>query len=153
MEGAKIAGTTQQLALMIDEFEVHGVTTNRIIVGGEETDLSEEALTNIRELCAERKIKLDFVPRLIGLTAPQPVVEVSCPVPADVTLPSYFRYKRYFDVVVSLALIFILSPVMILVIAIALIDVGSPAFFWQQRIGLRGRRFPAAQIPDHALAL
>ena len=56
-------------------------------------------------------------------------------------MPSYLQIKRGVDLVFTLALIVLLSPLLLAVCVLAFVDVGSPIFFWQQRIGQHGRSF------------
>ena len=67
MAGVRILATTEQIECIIDEFVVHGLQTDRVIVGGETDVLSDSGLKEIQRVCNRREIKLDFVPRLIGL--------------------------------------------------------------------------------------
>jgi lipopolysaccharide/colanic/teichoic acid biosynthesis glycosyltransferase len=54
---------------------------------------------------------------------------------------TYWTLKRGLDMVAALGLIVLLAPVMLLVMLLALVDVGRPVVFWQQRPGLGGRPF------------
>src|SRR4051794_23197930 len=67
MAGVRILASPAQLESIMDEFIVHGLETSRVIVGGETALLNEAALKQIQKVCERREIKLDFVPRLIGL--------------------------------------------------------------------------------------
>ncbi len=49
--------------------------------------------------------------------------------------------KRVIDIIVSLCLITVLSPIMLIVAAIILIDDGAPVIFRQKRVGRNGRDF------------
>ena len=55
--------------------------------------------------------------------------------------PSFFRLKRWIDVIGSLALIVLASPVFLIGGVLVLLDVGSPILFWQERVGWKGRSF------------
>ncbi len=144
--GVPVIATPQNLEPVIDEFSVHGVRTDRIIIGGDEGLLSEEELARIRRVCEQREICLDFVPRLIGLSelqAPRKnielkVVENWSPV---VSLPPYFRVKPFLGFFVAIAAVIVLSPLFITACLLVLLDVGSPVLFWQQRIGQGGSNF------------
>ncbi|HQP92235.1 MAG TPA: sugar transferase, partial [Candidatus Omnitrophota bacterium] len=50
--------------------------------------------------------------------------------------------KRLFDVIVSAALLLILSPLLVIVSLFIKLTSEGPVFFRQERIGLKGRRFP-----------
>src|SRR5262245_23929177 len=150
ISGVRIVGSPEELESVIREFTVHGIHTDRVIVGGEPDLLSENALGEIQRVCDELEIPLDFVPHLIGLNAlqatkPQAAVlrDIAAP---DFSLPTYFRFKRVFDIVAALVLIVVLLPHLIVVSALALLDVGRPVLSWQQRTGLRGRPFVLYKI-------
>jgi hypothetical protein len=84
MCGVPVVGAADQLDAVIEEFAVHGVDTDRVLVGGDETLLSTAALDAVRAVCAERDIVLDFVPNLIGL-APLPHARQPSVQPGTVT--------------------------------------------------------------------
>ena len=145
MAGVRILATPGQLESIIDEFIVHGLQTSRVIVGGEAALLTDAVLKQIRKVCERRKIKLDFVPQLIGLGAlEQTTIAPSltpAPLPSpDFRLPRYFEAKPIVDFFIALTML-ILFPIVIFAAALVLLDVGTPLLFWQQRIGKGGCNF------------
>ncbi len=146
MSGVPVVASPEHLAEIIDEFAVHGVYTDRIIIGGDEDFLSEELLNHVRLICEQREIALDFVPRLIGLSdLPSPRQrDVALPPsqrPPSNALPPYFRMKRIIDCIAALACITIFSPLLLMAALLVLLDLGSPILFWQERIGRGGENF------------
>src|SRR5262249_4490163 len=148
IDGVRVFGPPSDLQSLIEEFAVHGISIDRVVVGGEANMLSEEALNEIERVCGQRNVELDFVPRLFGLSpvegqlgrpgtepAPRPDAIV------DFELPAYFRLKGFGDFFVALALVIALLPLWVLLACLTFLDVGSPVLFWQQRIGLYGRQF------------
>jgi len=147
MCGVPVVGSADRLDTVIEEFAVHGVQTDRVIIGGDETLLSAAALDAVRETCAQRDIVVDFVPNLLGL-APLPTSRRAAALRLADTRPrpeyepsGYFQYKRVIDFVVALFTIVILSPAFLFVSIIVLFDIGAPVVFWQKRIGRNGRSF------------
>jgi lipopolysaccharide/colanic/teichoic acid biosynthesis glycosyltransferase len=151
--GVRVLGPTQHLLPMIEEFKEHGIRTDRVIVGGDIDFLGPMSKTEIQRTCDEYKIQLDFVPQLIGLDnlrapAPAPRSQTRGAIPnlhwakrpAQVA-SGYFRAKRYIDLCLVSVLIVLLLPLFIAVAVVVLLDVGSPVFFWQRRIGLNGQSF------------
>jgi lipopolysaccharide/colanic/teichoic acid biosynthesis glycosyltransferase len=141
--GVRVLGPTTDVLPIINEFKEHGILTDRIIVGGDPDFLTKEAMTIINQICAEHEIGLDYVPRLVGLNslrAPQGQFESAEP-RIGVSPSSYFRAKPYVDFFLSLLLMIFLLPVFLIIAVIVLMDVGSPVFFWQRRIGLNGQGF------------
>jgi lipopolysaccharide/colanic/teichoic acid biosynthesis glycosyltransferase len=56
-------------------------------------------------------------------------------------LPSFFRLKRWIDVVGSLILIVLLFPILMIAGVLVFLEVGRPILFWQARLGWKGRSF------------
>jgi lipopolysaccharide/colanic/teichoic acid biosynthesis glycosyltransferase len=146
MNGVGIMGSTAELEAIIEEFAVHGVRTHRVVVGCHAHEMSDQALDGIRRICEAHSVDLGFVPDLFGLSAGAEADEPSeiqfrSQRQPQVAVPAYFVVKRYLDVVLALVLMAALAPLWALAACLVLLDVGSPVFFWQQRVGLEGRRF------------
>ena len=146
VSGVRIAGPPQHLDPVIEEYREHGIRTDRIIVGGEPDMLTADAHKDIERICAQRNIRLDFVPMLVGLgelqakpaDAAAPTEDLPRP---QVALPRYFKVKHLLDFCLTLILLLLLVPVFAAVACVVLVDVGSPIMFWQQRVGVNGRTF------------
>jgi lipopolysaccharide/colanic/teichoic acid biosynthesis glycosyltransferase len=149
IEGIRVVGPPQHLEPIINEFATHGIRIDRVIAGGESDLLSGEELAEVRRVCRNHDLKLDFVPQLVGLTqvqAPGSVTAIESQQEPSVTARRYFSFKAFFDCTAALAMTLILSPLWLLVGAAALVDVGSPVLFWQQRVGQGGRKFMLYKI-------
>jgi lipopolysaccharide/colanic/teichoic acid biosynthesis glycosyltransferase len=147
MSGVPVIAPPQHLAEIIEEFAVHGVYTDRIIIGGDEDFLSEEMLIHVRLICKQRQIALDFLPKLMGLgDLPPPrrnVASAPLPIqrPPTRALRPYFRIKRIIDCVAALIGIVTFLPLLLLVSVLIRLNLGSPILFWQKRIGQDGKAF------------
>jgi lipopolysaccharide/colanic/teichoic acid biosynthesis glycosyltransferase len=150
VHGVRVFGPPAHLRSLVEEFAVHGIRTDRVVVGGEADCLSDEALSEIEQVCAQCNIKLDYVPHLFGFGPATSTAEVdravSAPAAAAETIRSvplrrYFRFKRLIDFIVALLLVIALLPVWLVVVCLAFLDVGAPILFWQQRTGQDGRHF------------
>ena len=145
--GVRIVGPPDHLQHVVDEFVEHGMQVNRVIVGGDTDLLPEDVLVDLQRACDRREIRLDFVPRLIGLNeSPRMQSESVQDSPKDprrtfVVLPRYFQAKRIIDLVAASLLIMLLLPLLVVVTGLVFLDVGSSVLFWQQRLGLGGRAF------------
>jgi lipopolysaccharide/colanic/teichoic acid biosynthesis glycosyltransferase len=122
------------------------VHTHRVVIGGDEDLLPEETLREVERVCAQREIPLDFVPKLVGLTALDDRPATTMEEPAvGVTAPSvmspYFKWKYAVDFVTAAIILVLCAPLLLLAGGLALVDVGWPIVFWQQRLGARGRPF------------
>jgi lipopolysaccharide/colanic/teichoic acid biosynthesis glycosyltransferase len=146
IEGVRILGQAQDLEAVVEEFAVHGIRIDRVIVGGELDLLSDAAQFEVQRVCRRREIDLNYVPRLIGLSWLQVAaigVEPSheSTDSAAFVVPAYFRVKRFIDFSAALTLLILLLPLFAGVGLLVLLDVGSPVFFWQQRLGEGQRSF------------
>jgi len=147
MSGIRILTAPHQLDSVIEEFIVHGVDTDQVIIGEDSGSLGDEELTEIRRVCEHRQIRLDYLPHLIGLAEPphdrdepdQAVVEDTAVLSFEV--PRYLKYRQVFDFFAALTIIVVVLPLLIASAVLTLLDFGSPVLFWQQRIGQGGRRF------------
>jgi lipopolysaccharide/colanic/teichoic acid biosynthesis glycosyltransferase len=143
--GVPVVSTTTDLERTIVEFQVHGVSVDRIIVGGDDGLLSQDALAEVRRVCQSQDIELQFVPHLIGLdafkTKPKSAAAALPKELPSFNLPHYHSVKRIIDFVLSAAALIVLSPVLILISLLVLLDVGTPVVFWQQRVGRGGTSF------------
>jgi lipopolysaccharide/colanic/teichoic acid biosynthesis glycosyltransferase len=148
ISGVQVLGAPHELEAVISEFAVHGVGTDRIVIAGEVNFLSPAVMHEVERICRKRQIDLTFLPRMIGLTewkASKPAVrfeaaDTKSSVPAF-TPPPFFRLKRWIDVLGSLVLMALAFPLLLIGGLLVLLDVGPPIFFWQERLGWKGRSF------------
>ena len=127
---------------------VHGIHADRVIIGGDRHLLPDSVMREIRRICEQRELALDFVAQLVGLSDLHPSITVPHPVPQlvptrrpAITLQPVFQFKRVIDFFAALAAIIVLSPLFAITALLVLIDVGAPVMFWQQRIGQAGCSF------------
>jgi lipopolysaccharide/colanic/teichoic acid biosynthesis glycosyltransferase len=146
MAGTPIAGSVQDLAAIIDEFRVHGVKIDRVLVAGAQDLLPEATMEELESICGDEKVALDFVPDLFGFGS-KPHLERPPLDKAPGFAPSrYFGFKRQIDIAVSGLLLLALAPVFAMVSVLAFLDVGAPVVFWQRRLGRNGLCFCLLKI-------
>lgn len=147
ISGVRILGDPQQLDDVINEFAIHGIDTERVVVAGEADLLSSEALHEVQRVCEKRQLELSFLPRMLGISAwrqAYPTISGGLEPATDsrpFALPAFFSLKRWIDIVGSLTLIILLLPLLLIASLLVLLDVGPPILFWQQRLGRHGRSF------------
>jgi lipopolysaccharide/colanic/teichoic acid biosynthesis glycosyltransferase len=145
ISGVQVLGAPHELDTIIGEFAIHGVSTSRVVVAGEVSTLSPAVLQEVERVCQRRKIKLCFLPRMIGISECEPSEGAIEFPPIQLTpsfSPSLFcRSKRAFDILGSIVLIICLSPLMMIAAMLVMLDVGTPVLFWQERLGWKGRSF------------
>ena len=149
LAGIRVLGPINHLSPIVEEFKEHGVSTDRVLVGGDPDVLAAESIGQITAVCNALEMRLDYIPHLLGLDAqaaadtPSATLPATLPLGASATYsaPRYHRIKRALDLVFALVLTIALLPFMLLVAAVVLFDVGLPVLFWQERIGRNGQSF------------
>jgi len=148
VNGVQVFGPPAHLEAAIEEFATHGLRADRVIVGGESSELSHKTLTAVRGVCAQRDLDLVFAPRPSALWCANHKRRSSYKSPDRLTsnnlVPSiwpspYFRHKRVMDIIVALVLIVVFLPLLLITALMVLFDIGWPVLFWQQRTGQGGR--------------
>ncbi len=140
INGVRIVGSAHDLDPLIEEYLVHGVTLDQVLVSDNANGLSEVAIDSIRRICGARGLACQSLSEALIL-APKSLTPVVEPAPAWAPAPAYFRFKQLFDIVAAVTLMVVLSPLALAVCALVLMDVGAPVLFWQERVGRNGRRF------------
>jgi lipopolysaccharide/colanic/teichoic acid biosynthesis glycosyltransferase len=162
VSGCPVVGQPQSIEQLLQEYEVHGVQIDRVIVATPRSKLRAGELAAIRAAQGRGGLEVEFLDELLGLAAgaalgPEPAGAEVIALPraprislsgqwlakSDLAMPRgpYWSTKRAFDIAAALALSIVLLPVGALVMAVVLAAVGSPALFWQQRVGQGGRSF------------
>jgi exopolysaccharide biosynthesis polyprenyl glycosylphosphotransferase len=109
-------------------------------------NLDERLIAELLAFCRRRQVKLSVVPparRMFGRAvelshvADLPVVEYNT---WDVSR-STLLLKRIVDLVISSIMLAVLSPLMLLIVCLVVIDGGRPVLFTQTRVGQSGRPF------------
>jgi lipopolysaccharide/colanic/teichoic acid biosynthesis glycosyltransferase/glycosyltransferase involved in cell wall biosynthesis len=151
--GVRVYGSAADLERIIEEFAVHGIAIDRVMLGDKNV-LSQDARAIIEDVCLQRGIDLGIIPEVLGIDRLSPREK---PLPSWLpnqtgalgsgsTLPAYARHKRAISLAVVVPLIVLLSPLILITAFAAFMDVGSPIFFWQQRVGLNGRTFSIYKV-------
>jgi exopolysaccharide biosynthesis polyprenyl glycosylphosphotransferase len=132
-------GAAEDIARVAAEHRVE-----RVIVTGEE--MSEPDAERLIEECKAAGLGLTFLPEHYGLLGPGielnrlaelPVLDFRFSDPPRSTI----ALKRAMDIVVSALLLVLLSPLLLGIALMILLDTGRPVLFKQQRAGRGGRPF------------
>jgi exopolysaccharide biosynthesis polyprenyl glycosylphosphotransferase len=116
----------------------------RVVVIGHELD--HRAAERLIEQCKAAGLGLTFLPEHFGLFGPGielnrlaelPVLDFRFSDPPRSTM----AIKRAMDVTLSTAMLALLSPLLLVVSILILLDTGRPVFFRQKRAGLEGAPF------------
>jgi lipopolysaccharide/colanic/teichoic acid biosynthesis glycosyltransferase len=145
VSGVQVLGSPLQLKQTIEEFNVHGVKVDEVIVSSGENQLAKPVLAELQRICRQKEIELTFLPQLFHSTFRQATDSnteaAESQQAAAFPISSYFEVKRALDFVFALLFTVLLSPVFICVSVLVALDVGTPLLFWQRRLGQGGRGF------------
>lgn len=158
LAGYPVIGQPLMLDQVIDEYAVHGVHIDRVIVAVRRCDIAAAEMAAIDACQARRGIRIDFIGELLGLVggasaettgSGSRVVTLQAVRAADAHPPgaierprgAYWAIKRLIDIVVALAIGVVVLPVAALTALLVALTIGFPTVFWQQRVGLGGREF------------
>ncbi|AMN43760.1 sugar transferase [Rhodoplanes sp. Z2-YC6860] len=143
--GVPVVARPQDLEAVIDDYQVHGIRTDRVLIGTDRADLPDVVFNAIQLICQRRELHIDFISQIVGLSDLPPLQPRSEPasnvVPTTIELKPYFQVKRWIDFFGALIAIVVLSPLFLLTALLVLLDVGSPILFWQQRTGQNASSF------------
>lgn len=138
-DGLPWLGTVTEISRIATEYDVE-----RVIVT--EQEMSEPAAEHLIEECKEAGLGLTFLPQHFGLLGPGielnrlaelPVLDFRFSDPPRSTL----ALKRVVDILVSATLLVLLSPLLLAISILILVDSGRPVFFRQRRAGIEGEPF------------
>jgi lipopolysaccharide/colanic/teichoic acid biosynthesis glycosyltransferase len=148
LNGYPIIGAPADLEKVIADYAMHGVHIDKVVVATQPEDLSLIAWEEIGRVCRTLNIELEVLPeRLMSQQAATGEDVVITPKLAEAAVDSpnelqldrpFWKIKRAIDIVVALAAAILLSPVIVIVSACVLFDIGIPIVFWQRRVGRDG---------------
>ena len=149
LNGYPIVGSPTELGKVIADYAAHGVRVDKVVLAAQPGELSEESWNEVTRACYALHIGFDVLPERL-ISVPSEATE-NIPFEAVATAPSasaatppialnspFWKIKRIVDFAVTLTTAIVLSPVILVVCALVMIDVGIPVVFWQQRVGRNG---------------
>lgn len=149
-----VLGLPEQLATVLQDLELQGVTVDAIVVATRFAMLSAVARQALLDVEQAGQIPVEYLAESMGLEAHLPAAASSSTAGrprhafvidetqlAALAARPYWRVKRAIDIVVALAGLIVLFPVMALAAVLVALDVRLPVVFAQQRPGLGGRPF------------
>lgn len=141
--GVKIVGLVQELEGILDEYAVHGVDIDEIWLSDEASGVPDDLIEKAAEDCDRRGKKFVRISEALNLSRSQGVRSQlsNGDAPPSIEVGDYFKFKRAIDIFVAIILLVLLMPLTFVAAYLALLDVGTPVIFWQQRVGRNGRKF------------
>lgn len=152
LRGRLITGTLSDLEATFAKLSVHGAHVDMLVLAVQEKYVPEAARAFLQglEAAGTQVIRL---PAVLGAPPTPDIVAVAAAhAPAYAAELGTWPGKRIMDIVLSVTLAVVLSPVIVLVWVCVLADVGSPVIFWQLRPGFLGvaTRFYKFRTMRHA---
>jgi lipopolysaccharide/colanic/teichoic acid biosynthesis glycosyltransferase len=150
LNGYPIIGAPTDLEKVIADYAMHGVRIDKVVLAAQPEDLSAIVWDEVSRVCRNLHIGLEVLPERLMLEQPpgsedtaisSPPTEASAvtenSLPLSLDRP-FWKIKRGIDFMVALSLVILMSPIALVICALALLDVGIPIVFWQRRIGRNG---------------
>lgn len=150
LNGYPIVGPPSNIDKIVDEYATHGIRIDSVIVATKPELLSRTAWDTVSGVCLARGMELEVLPeRLIGGLSKKIVGASDEPHAAESACESFhsletllarpfWTVKRILDITIAITTALITLPLTVAVFGLALLDVGIPAIFWQQRVGRDG---------------
>jgi exopolysaccharide biosynthesis polyprenyl glycosylphosphotransferase len=132
-------GTFGDISRVAQAYEIE-----RVVVT--EREMSEPVAENLIEECKAAGLALTFLPQHYGLLGPGIELNRLAELPvldfrfSDPPL-STMAMKRALDLFVSATLLTLMSPLLLVISLLILVDSGRPVFFRQRRVGKDGKSF------------
>jgi exopolysaccharide biosynthesis polyprenyl glycosylphosphotransferase len=138
-KGIKVEGTTDQLVDIIDKYNV-----KEIIIALEKED--HDVLVDVITKTEGKNLSLKIVPDLYEILSGQARTSQIYGMPLIDIMPELMpewekKLKRLMDIVISLLILLISSPIIFLTAIAIKIDSEGPMFFKQERLGQNGKPF------------
>ncbi|MFC3637681.1 sugar transferase [Camelimonas fluminis] len=151
--GESVLATPEELMEVLARLEVHGADIQRIVITVNPSQLSTGTMEALQTIELTSDITVDYFAERLNFNDNRSGNSIAKTTHTQVQMPSlqdmaqsvdisraYWQVKRAFDFSVALFLIILTTPVMLLVATAVAIDVGLPVVFWQERLGMYGRR-------------
>jgi lipopolysaccharide/colanic/teichoic acid biosynthesis glycosyltransferase len=148
LNGYPIIGAPTELEKVIADYAMHGVRIDKVVLAARPDDLAAGVWEYVCRTCRTLHIGVEVLPeRLIAedsgggaggsVVVPHPstVSRVTEDNLRQSTARAFWTFKRAVDLMIAVGAAIVLSPVIIIVGALVLVDVGIPVVFWQQRVG------------------
>jgi lipopolysaccharide/colanic/teichoic acid biosynthesis glycosyltransferase len=149
LNGYPIVGAPAELEKVITDYAAHGVHIDKVVLAAKPEDLADEAWNEVARVCGRLDIGIEVLPERLLSRSPTSAEGAAALVAETSTIPDlplptslnafYWIIKRAVDFVVTLTMALLLSPLIAIVCALVVFDVGFPVVFWQQRLGRNGQ--------------
>ena len=141
--GCPVLGLPGHLAALLEEYETHGLRIDRVVVTDDLAGPGTPAWTQVGEYARRFAFDLEYLPDVL-VPVFRPEASETGERHDDVPVMSprrdfYWSIRRGVDIVGGGVLLVATFPLLLVVSAAVLVELGFPAIFWQQRLG-RGKK-------------
>ncbi len=156
VQSCQVIGEPVELAQILAKYRIHGVVINRIVITVPFDKLTPETQGILTYYETRGGLKFEYLDGTFGGSSDgnrESVDHLSALETDDKScMPrlssTYFSSNSYYpvlkrsgDILLSLLLLLLLSPLILFVALLVFLDRGYPVTFWQQRLGKGGRPF------------
>ncbi len=139
LRGKPILGLVSEARSVVQTLQVHGIEIQKIVIAVPEAALARPQYAELDQLIFASKIPVMQVDSLFGEATGNEVMSEAAHPDVNRALGSYGPLKNFVDLAGASLLLVLTAPLFALVAILTMIDVGRPVYFWQQRLGRRGR--------------
>ena len=136
--GHTIVGGAKEAEALLDDFGQHGLKVSTLAICERDRDRALDYRDRLAPLCHSRGLQLELLIEKLGMFGSAPDVSNADTQPLVLSNAHYFRSKRAFERVIGAVDLLFLLPLLVVTSLLVLISVGSPAIFWQRRVGRYG---------------
>lgn len=152
--GVPVLGSPDDIAQVLQQMKVHGADIQRIVISTPPNDLPPAMAEVLARLDANDGVSVEYLQERLGFVQPRPAPEGDSLLRRQAErLPTlsqmvaivdldrpYWRIKRLLDILGATVLLIATAPLMLCVALVVALDVGAPVMFWQERLGMMGKR-------------
>jgi len=143
-KGIKVEGTTEQLKEIIEKYNA-----KEIIIALEKED--HDVLVDVISKTEGKNLSLKIVPDLYEILSGQARTSQIYGIPLIDIMPELMpewekKLKRLMDILISLLLLLVSSPILIIAAIAIKIDTEGPVLFKQERLGQNGKPFRVLKL-------
>jgi exopolysaccharide biosynthesis polyprenyl glycosylphosphotransferase len=138
--GTPVVGRTAELGSLVDELEIDEVLIAM-------PDATRQQLLSLVSQCNREGLAIKVFPDVFQIMASEVQISDLDGMPLltmrDVALRGWRRtLKRVVDIVISVSMLVLLSPLLLVIAVLVKLESRGPAFYVQERMGMDARSFP-----------
>lgn len=139
IRGINIVSLFDNIDEVLGQYKMRGIDIRRVVIAANENEISIKSLDKIFDVINKHDLAVSDIHLMFSEVAgPFDLID-DFDVDEIRLSGSFWGFKRIFDIVASLFLLLLISPVYAVTALIVWNDVGKPLLFWQERPGRHGK--------------